>query len=84
MSAAKWGIQNAVYNLLNESTEADCPDEFTHVTLPIHKTPNKIDRVEFLSERMLDRLDRFRPLYLFYAVCLQNTQVSIQNTGAKT
>lgn len=70
VSAAKWGIQNAVYNLLNKSTETDCPDEFTHVTLPIHKTPDKINRVEFLSERMLDRLDRFRPLYLFYAIYL--------------
>lgn len=66
VSSAKWGIQNAVYSLLDAS--ADTEFDHTHLTLPIHTTPDTARRVEFLRAWVLELLDSIRPLYLLYAI----------------
>lgn len=66
VSAAKWGIQHAVFNLIRETNELEF--EHTHMTLPIHRTPAGIDRFEILRKRWLTRLDSIRILYSIYAI----------------
>jgi len=66
VSAAKWGIQNAVFNLIKQSTGPEI--EHTYLTLPIHAIPEDIKRIEILRNRLLNILDSNRLLYSLYAI----------------
>lgn len=66
VSSAKWGIQNAVYNLINESTNRG--HNQVHLTLPIHTSPEKATKISILNSRLLDLLEKSEFLYLLYAI----------------
>lgn len=66
VSPTKSGVKNVVFNIV--MTETWKRTETTHLTLPIHDTPESCDQVSLLNERLLRSLEPWQPLYLIYGV----------------